>query len=230
MPVPSAPMTMTVGTLRSISYSSCSASPAVPTIQRPRCCSCWSVRARLVTATKGTVSAAPQATLRTVGDRLADLSRGMITACAPAASALRRQAPRLCGSVTPASTSSKGTPSYLSSRCPAISSDHSWLGETLATTRCCTPPPASLSNSSGCTRSTSTDSLAASSSTAWMRASNRPRCTSSCRTRRGARSSTACTACRPYTCSSLIDDVAYLLLVLRLRGPAEGLSPPLPPL
>src|SRR5690606_4265825 len=30
--------------------------------------------------------------------------------------------------------------------------------------------------------------------------------------------------------SSLIDDVAYLLLVLRLRGPAEGVSPPLPPL
>src|SRR5690554_2901451 len=63
-----------------------------------------------------------------------------------------------------------------------------------------------------------------------MRASRRPRCTSSCRTRRGARSSMACTACRPYTCSSLIDDVAYLLLVLRLRGPAEGVSSPLPPL
>src|SRR5690606_3901093 len=47
---------------------------------------------------------------------------------------------------------------------------------------------------------------------------------------RGARSSMACTACRPYTYSSLIDDVAYLLLALRLRGPAEGLSPPLPPL
>src|SRR5690554_5899807 len=89
---------------------------------------------QIVTATRGTVSAAPQATLRTVGDRLADLSRGMITACAPAASALRRQAPRLCGSVTPSSTSSKGTPSNLSSRCPSISSDHSWLGETLATT------------------------------------------------------------------------------------------------
>src|SRR5690606_18470692 len=63
-----------------------------------------------------------------------------------------------------------------------------------------------------------------------MQASKQPRRTSSCRTLRCARTSMASTACRPYTYSSLIDDVAYLLLALRLRGPAEGLSPPLPPL
>ena len=56
----------------------------------------------------GIVSAAPDATLRTVGDRPAARSRGTMTAVAPAASAVRRQAPRLCGSCTPSSTSSSG--------------------------------------------------------------------------------------------------------------------------
>ncbi|CSB91071.1 Uncharacterised protein [Vibrio cholerae] len=66
------------------------------------------VRAKLVTRTSGTVSAAPHATLLTVAVSGADLSFGTMTAATPAASALRRQAPRLCGSVTPSSTNNRG--------------------------------------------------------------------------------------------------------------------------
>ena len=58
----------------------------------------------------GTVSAAPLATLATVALTPTAWSFGAITACAPAPSATRRQAPRLCGSVTPSSTSSSGAP------------------------------------------------------------------------------------------------------------------------
>ena len=65
-------------------------------------------RDRFVTATTGTVSAAPHAALATVALTPTARSLGTITACAPNASALRRQAPRLCGSVTPSSTSSSG--------------------------------------------------------------------------------------------------------------------------
>ena len=67
-----------------------------------------SVRARFVTMKYGTVSAAPLATLATVALMPTAWSFGAITACAPAPSATRRQAPRLCGSVTPSSTSSSG--------------------------------------------------------------------------------------------------------------------------
>src|SRR5690554_3299795 len=59
-----------------------------------------------------------------------------------------------------------------------------------------------------------------------MRASSRPRCTSTCRTRLGARSSMACTACRPYTYSLSLMNYAQLSLGLRLRGVEAGLSPP----
>src|SRR5450830_1875253 len=50
-------------------------------------------------------------------------SLGAITACAPAPSATRRQAPRLWGSVIPSSTSSKGGSLIWSSR---SSSDLTW--------------------------------------------------------------------------------------------------------
>ena len=56
--------------------------------------------------TTGTVSAAPHAALATVALTPTARSLGTITACAPNASALRRHAPRLCGSVTPSNTSS----------------------------------------------------------------------------------------------------------------------------
>jgi hypothetical protein len=72
----------------------------------------------LVTVTTGTVSAAPLAAFATVALTPTARSFGTITACAPNASALRRQAPRLCGSVTPSSTSSSassGNPSSTSS-------------------------------------------------------------------------------------------------------------------
>src|SRR3546814_4142895 len=44
------------------------------------------------------------------------LSRGAITACTPAASAVRRQAPRLCGSVTPSRISNSAGSDLSSSR------------------------------------------------------------------------------------------------------------------
>ena len=79
---------------------------SAPSTHTPRSFSSRSVRARLVTAMTGTVSAAPLAAFATVALRPTARSFGTITACAPNASALRRQAPRLCGSVTPSSTSS----------------------------------------------------------------------------------------------------------------------------
>ena len=59
------------------------------------------VRTKLVTRITGIASAAPQATLLTTGVIEADLSLGMMTQSTPAASAERKQAPKLCGSVTP---------------------------------------------------------------------------------------------------------------------------------
>ncbi|KAG1251122.1 hypothetical protein G6F66_015314 [Rhizopus arrhizus] len=56
-------------------------------------------------------SAAPAEVLRTVALTVADLSLGMTPAGAPAAAAERRQAPRLCGSCTSSSTSSRALPS-----------------------------------------------------------------------------------------------------------------------
>jgi hypothetical protein len=81
---------------------------SAPTTQISRSFSQRRVRARFVTWISGSVSAAPDATLRTVGVRPAARSRGTMTAFAPAASALRRQAPRLCGSCTPSNTRSSG--------------------------------------------------------------------------------------------------------------------------
>src|SRR4030066_22886 len=66
-------------------------------IQIPASFSCRRVLARLVTSIKGTLSAAPLATLLTVAVRLAVRALGIIIARTPAASAVRRQAPRLCG-------------------------------------------------------------------------------------------------------------------------------------
>ncbi len=77
-------------------------------------------RARLVTVTTGTVSAAPLAALATVALTATARSLGMTTACAPKASALRRQAPRLCGSVTPSSTSSKAGSGSVSSTSASV--------------------------------------------------------------------------------------------------------------
>ena len=59
------------------------------------------VLAKLVTATKGTCSAAPSAVFLATGVNDADLSLGTITASAPAAHAERIAAPKFLGSVTP---------------------------------------------------------------------------------------------------------------------------------
>src|SRR6185437_15184552 len=74
----------------------------------PRSLSSRIVRARFVTTMYGTDSAAPEATLIAAVVRPQLRSFGAMTACAPAPSATRRHAPRLCGSCTPSSTSSNG--------------------------------------------------------------------------------------------------------------------------
>src|SRR3990167_5490925 len=84
------------------------ASSLVPMIQMLRSFSSLSVRARLVTMKYGMVSAAPLATLATVALMPEAWSLGAMTACTPAPSATRKQAPRLCGSVTPSSTRISG--------------------------------------------------------------------------------------------------------------------------
>ena len=84
----------------------------------------------------GTVSAAPLATLDTVALTPTAWSLGAITAWAPAPSATRRHAPRLCGSVMPSSTSSSGLPPTESSSSSVSSSE--WLSAT-GCTRATTP-------------------------------------------------------------------------------------------
>ena len=74
------------------------------------------VRARLVTLTTGMRSAAPAEVLRTVAFTGAALSLGITTAVTPAAAALRRQAPRLCGSCTPSRISTNALPAAASTR------------------------------------------------------------------------------------------------------------------
>src|SRR6218665_1485058 len=110
MPPPSAPSTSATGPLRSSWYKVPGASSQVPMHQMLRSLSSSSVRARLVPMKYGMVSAAPLATLATVALMPTAWSLGAITACAPAPSATRRQAPRVCGSVTPSSTNNKPAP------------------------------------------------------------------------------------------------------------------------
>ena len=84
-----------------------SESSAVPINQTPASCNSRIARAKLVTATKGIVSAAPLATLLTVVLSCAERSLGTRMASAPAPSATRKHAPKLCGSVTPSRIKSK---------------------------------------------------------------------------------------------------------------------------
>ncbi len=136
MPGPSAPSTRATGPLRFAWYS-VPVSLLVPMTQIPRSFSSLRVRARLVTMKYGTVSAAPLATLATVALTPTAWSLGAMTAWAPAPSATRRQAPRLCGSVTPSSTRISGA----ETPCPSSSSSRSsseCSGST-ACTRAATP-------------------------------------------------------------------------------------------
>ena len=104
-PDPSAPSTQATGPVTSAS-NRLSPPASAPRIHTPFDLRSRSVRARLVTVMTGTVSAAPLAAFATVALTPTARSLGTMTACAPNASALRRHAPRLCGSVTPSSTSS----------------------------------------------------------------------------------------------------------------------------
>ena len=94
-----------------------------------------------VTVINGTVSAAPLAALATVALSPAARSFGTMTACAPNASALRRQAPRLCGSVTPSSTSSSAGSASVSSTSSSVTCGAA--ASTSATTPWCRGVPAS---------------------------------------------------------------------------------------
>src|SRR6185312_12176648 len=107
MPSPSLPSTSATGPLKSTPWMVVSVSPARPVIHTPASLSARKVRARLVTAISGTRSAPPAEARRTTGVRPTARSFGTITAVTFAAAALRRQAPRLCGSVTPSSTSTR---------------------------------------------------------------------------------------------------------------------------
>src|SRR6266850_1177498 len=81
----------------------------------------------------------PLATLDTVVPTPAARSLGAITAWAPAASATRRQAPRLCGSVTPAGTSRSGASLSESRRSSRPS--RAGFSNAIATTPWWRPPP-----------------------------------------------------------------------------------------
>ena len=145
----------------------------MPTTQTPASLISRNVRARLVTCTSGTVSAAPHATLRAVPLSFADLSLGTIIACTPAASALRKQAPKLCGSVMPSSTSKKGVSSraMISSRSFSL---YIRAAFTLAIMPWCCSPSALLSSALRCINCTEIPNLRAWSITGFKRLSSRP--------------------------------------------------------
>jgi len=148
---------------------------SVPTSQTPRAFNARMVRARLVTVRYGTVSAAPQATRRTVLFNPTARSRGAMTACAPAASALRRHAPRLCGSVTP-SRISKCAGSLMTASTSSISKA-SWRALARATTPWWRTPRARPSKRSAGTGCTPTPAACACAISVCMRRSRRWACT-----------------------------------------------------
>src|SRR3546814_5149347 len=86
-------------------HTRCALVTGVQTCALPICA--W-VRARLPISNQASDSAAPAALRQAAGVRPAEWRRGTITASTPAPSAARRQAPRLCGSVTSSSNSSLG--------------------------------------------------------------------------------------------------------------------------
>ena len=135
MPSPSAPSTMARGP-SSLQLSRLDgASMVVPTTNTPASFNSRMVLARLVTAIKGMVSAAPLATFRTVAFNPTALSLGAITACTPMASATRKHAPRLCGSSTPSNIRKNGGSSKSDSKISCMS----LYGIGVSTTRAITP-------------------------------------------------------------------------------------------
>jgi len=143
----------------------------VPINQMPLSFRSRIVRARLVTTMYGTDSAAPEATLIAAVVRPTLRSLGAITACAPAPSATRRQAPRLCGSCTPSSTrnnAGSSSDSRTSSMNFGISST-----EACATTPWWRTPPAIPSSRFASTVITRTLRRSASLRSSFARASER---------------------------------------------------------
>ena len=176
-------------------------SSAVPEIQIPPP-SVRSVARDSRPAQSGTVSAAPAATLRTAGVRPAARSRGATTAFAPAASAVRRHAPRLCGSCTPSSTSSSGglvAPS--AARATRFRRARPRRGPASAPWWPA-PPRFLVERSRRRADRRARRSLAASSRNSRMRASSRPFCRAERSTPRAPRNRVR-TACKPKTTSRL---------------------------
>src|SRR6056297_847663 len=137
--------------------------------------------------------------------------RGMTTASTPAASAVRRQAPRLCGSWTPSSTTrSSGRPAV--SRCSTSvrspASSRAEAPRSSATTPWWRVPAARSSSRLRAARCTVTPAADAVSSNAPMRSLSMRRSISSRFTRDGSSSSSRATAWMPALQRALVTSVA----------------------
>ena len=124
-----------------------------------------------VTLAIGRCSLAPAEDLATIDVTPAARRSGMTTPSAPAASAVRRTAPRLCGSSTPSSTT-------ISECCPRFASMTSsrslyCFADVTATTPWCAPFPAMRSNSGRGRKRTAIPTLRHSSTTRCSRKSCR---------------------------------------------------------
>ena len=96
MPLPSLPMTMAAGPRRSAPVRVVSPSAAVPNTQMPRAFRSRIVATRFVNAGHGHIFERTGRGLADDGRRPTLRRRGMMTPCAPAHSAVRMIAPRLC--------------------------------------------------------------------------------------------------------------------------------------
>src|SRR5262245_46234876 len=107
-PLPSLPNTIASGTFMSKSVWRFPVPPSTPTTHNPRSFNSSISGTRLVTRATRTYSTAPAEVLATVSLRPAARCSGMKTPSTPAHSQVRRTAPRLCGSSTPSSSTTRG--------------------------------------------------------------------------------------------------------------------------
>src|SRR3990172_11481085 len=176
-------------------------------------------------------SAAPLAARRATAESGALCSRGTMTPWAPAASALRRQAPRLCGSCTPSSTSSSGIGGKWARKDSRSCSFCIGVSRRRATTPWCFTPSARRSRAARGDLWTFTCAARAASSTAAMRLSPRASLTQISSTRSGLDFSAASTTCTPQTCCSSMSAPAFprtlsgrLAVAFRFRTTLGGLA------
>src|SRR6478735_10299607 len=197
-PSPSPPITSAREPPRSACQAIFSPVMSAPAIHNPASFSSFMLRERLVTLTSGVVSAAPAATLRTVAFIPAARSFGTTTASAPQASAVRRQAPRLCGSCTPSSSRTRGSRLSVSA-CSRSASCQAGRDSTSAITPWCATSPTLPAMTFASARSAFTPAACASCSSSRMRASSRRESIINRRSRAGARCSRLRTAWMPKT-------------------------------